>query len=258
MVIELYEKRVLSKQDTEGLDLTWGNTKAVRTLLERIANRQGTFANILAEGTMRAAEMLGAEAQKCGIYTIKGHAPRTHDHRAMWREMFDTATADIGTYESSYAGPPRPDISPLSNQFSPEEVSTHTAKSKGVRQFQDAVGTCVFCNRAALDEGLDAFNAVTGWAFTAKEAQDVGFRVANLMRAFNLRHGVSLNSERPSPRWSSAPLDGPAKGVSVDKHWNRMIDNYYNQMGWERETGKPLPATLKALGLEYVIGDLYG
>ncbi|MEK7353444.1 MAG: aldehyde ferredoxin oxidoreductase C-terminal domain-containing protein, partial [Chloroflexota bacterium] len=141
--------------------------------------------------------------------------------------------------------------------FSPEEVSTHTARSKGVRQFQDAIGTCIFCNRGALGDGLEAFNAVTGWEFTPKEAQDVGFRVANLMRAFNLRHGVTVDLERPSLRWSSAPVDGPAKGISITEHWDGMLDNYYRQMGWDRKTGKPLPETLKAIGLENVISDLY-
>lgn len=257
MVIELCEKGVLNRENTDGLDLKWGNTKAIRTLLERIANREGAFANMLAEGTMRAAETLGIEAQNCGIYAMKGISPRTHDHRAMWREMFDTATSDIGTYESSYLGPPHADITPISNRFSPEEVSTHTARSKGVRQFQDAIGTCIFCNRGALGDGLEAFNAVTGWEFTPKEAQDVGFRVANLMRAFNLRHGVTVDLERPSLRWSSAPVDGPAKGISITEHWDGMLDNYYRQMGWDRKTGKPLPETLKAIGLENVISDLY-
>ncbi|MDP6501691.1 MAG: aldehyde ferredoxin oxidoreductase C-terminal domain-containing protein [Dehalococcoidales bacterium] len=257
MVIELYEKGVLTQENTEGLDLKWGSTKAMRTLLERIANREGGFANMLAEGTLRVAECLGPEAQACGIYAMKGHSPRGHDHRAMWREMFDTATSDIATYESGYLGPAHPDISPLGDRFSPEEVSSHTAKSKGVRQFQDAIGTCIFCNRGALGEGLEAFNAATGWGFTPKEAQDVGFRVANLMRAFNLRHGVSIDLEYPSQRWSSAPSDGPAQGISIDEHWDSMLDIYYKEMGWDRETGRPLPETLTELGLENVIGDLY-
>ena len=77
------------------------------------------------------------------------------------------------------------------------------------------------------------------------------------MRAFNLRHGVSIELEHPSPRWSSAPVDGPAQGISIAEHWDDMLDNYYKQMGWDRETGRPLPETLKAIGLEQVIDDLY-
>ncbi len=58
MVIELYEKGVLTKDDTGGLELTWGNTRAIRVLLERIAHREGDFANLLAEGIKNAAEHL--------------------------------------------------------------------------------------------------------------------------------------------------------------------------------------------------------
>ncbi len=257
MVIELYEKRVLTLENTEGLDLSWGNTKAMRTLLERIANRQGGFANLLAEGTKHVADFLGPEAQNCGIYTMRGHSPRGHDHRAMWREMFDTCTADIGTYQSGYLGPPAPEIPPINDRFSPEQVSTNVAKAKGRRQFEDTLGTCIFCTRLPLSKILEAFSAVTGWDFTPKEAQDVGFRTANLMRAFNLRHGVSIALERPSPRWSSAPVDGPAQGISINEHWDNMLDNYYKLMGWDRETGRPFPETLRALGLERVISALW-
>ncbi len=256
MVIELFEKGVLTRQNTDGLDLTWGNTKAVRTLLERISSRQGAFANLLAEGTMRAAETLGPEARECGIYTFKGHSPRGHDHRAMWREMFDTATSDIGTYESGYFGSD-PDVHSLSNRFSPEDVSSNVALAKGRRQFDDTVGACNFCTVVPMRVLAEALNAMTGWDFTSREARDVGFRVANVMRAFNLRHGVSLDSERPSPRWSSAPVDGPAQGISIAGHWDSMLDNYYRLMGWDRKTGRPFPETLKALGLENIIGDLW-
>lgn len=175
----------------------------------------------------------------------------------MWREMFDTATSDIGTYESGYLGPPDPELPPLNDRFSPEEVSTNVAKVKGRRQFEDALGTCIFCTRLPLSDILEAFNAVTGWGFTPKEAQDVGFRAANLMRAFNLRHGVTVDVEYPSSRWGSAPVDGPAKGISIREHWDSMLDNYYRLMGWDRETGRPFPETLKALGLEHVISGLW-
>ncbi len=257
MVIDLYEQEAISREDTGGLELRWGNATAMRTLLERIANREGSFPNLLAEGTMRAAEALGPAAKACGIYTLKGHSPRGHDHRAMWREMFDTATSDIGTYQSGYMGPEDPDTPSLVNGFSPEEVSTHVAKTKGRRQFDDVLGTCIFCMRVPAQQVIDLLNAATGWDFTAKEAQDVGFRAAALMRAFNLKHGVSLETEQPSPRWSSAPVDGPAKGVSIAPHWEGMLDNYYEQMAWDRESGRPMPETLRALGLDDVVDDLW-
>ena len=64
MVIELFEKGVLTEKDTGGLDLRWGNTQALRKLLEQITLRQGDFAELLAEGTMRAAKALGQGNRK--------------------------------------------------------------------------------------------------------------------------------------------------------------------------------------------------
>ena len=55
----------------------------------------------------------------------------------------------------------------------------------------------------------------------------------------------------------STPVDGPAKGISTAAHWDGMLDNYYRLMGWDRQTGKPFPATLRALGLDSVVADLW-
>ncbi len=258
MVIELYEKGVLTQEQTEGLDLRWGKTDEIRKLLERIARREGVFASILAEGTMRAANALGPEAQACGVYALKGQSPRTHDDRSRWRELFDTATSDIGTFMSDYIGPADPDSQPpVKDKFSPEEVSTYVARAKGRRQFEDMLGTCWFCTSVPFRQLLDAVNAVTGWDVTPKEAEAAGFRVANLFRAFNLRHGITVDVEAPSPRWSSSPVDGQYRGISIRGHWERMLDNYYRHMGWERKTGRPFPQTLEALGLGHIIPDLW-
>ena len=257
MVMELYEKGHLNQKDTGGLDLKWGNTKDTRTLLERIAYREGPFANILAEGIARAAESLGPAAKEFGVYVMKGSAPRTHDHRAMWKRMFDSATADTGTDESGYFGPSDPYTHSLIDGFSPEEVSTNVAKCKGYHHFQDSLIVCFHAFHGTTGDLVEAVNAATGWDFTPKEAQDVGFRVANVFRAFNLRHGIKVELEHASPRYGSTPVDGPAKGISIQPHWESMLDNYYKLMGWDRMTGRPYPETLKSLGLDYIVKDLW-
>jgi aldehyde:ferredoxin oxidoreductase len=142
--------------------------------------------------------------------------------------------------------------------FSGEAVSSHVALTKGRRQFEDMLGTCVFCTRVPLQHVVDLLNLVTGWDFTPKEAQEAGFRAANLLRAFNIRHGLTPELEYPSERWSSTPTDGPIEGVSIRPHWDAMLDNYYSRMGWDRESGKPLRLVLWALGLEHVGDDLWG
>ncbi|MFH1559815.1 MAG: aldehyde ferredoxin oxidoreductase C-terminal domain-containing protein, partial [Chloroflexota bacterium] len=67
-----------------------------------------------------------------------------------------------------------------------------------------------------------------------------------------------IATEQPSPRWSSAPVDGPAKGITIVPEWEGMLDNYYKLMAWDRESGRPLPETLRALGLDDIAKDLWG
>lgn len=57
--------------------------------------------------------------------------------------------------------------------------------------------------------------------------------------------GIPAEMDAPSPRYGSTPVDGPAKGNSIMVYWNELRANYYELMGWDRETGKPLPDTLE-------------
>jgi len=63
--------------------------------------------------------------------------------------------------------------------------------------------------------------------------------------------------DRPSARYGSTPVDGPSEGKSIIPHWEEMLRNYYRQMGWDTETGKPLPETLNKLGLQHVTKDIW-
>ena len=83
-----------------------------------------------------------------------------------------------------------------------------------------------------------------------EDAMNVGRRAVNLARLFNLRNGIGAELDRPSERYGSTPPDGVAEGKSIQPHWDEMLRNYYNLMGWDENTGKPLPETLKELGLE--------
>jgi aldehyde:ferredoxin oxidoreductase len=85
-----------------------------------------------------------------------------------------------------------------------------------------------------------------------------GRRTAALMRAFNLRCGITPDLERPSKRYGSIPTDGPAKGQDIGANWERLVGVWYETVGYDPQTGKPLPATLRELGLEHLIPDLWG
>jgi aldehyde:ferredoxin oxidoreductase len=82
-----------------------------------------------------------------------------------------------------------------------------------------------------------------------------GKRIVNVLRLFNLRNGLTPAMEVPSPRYGSAPIDGPAEGQRILDHWSHIQEVYYKNMGWGPQTGIPLPGTLKALGLKPLTGD---
>jgi len=122
---------------------------------------------------------------------------------------------------------------------------------------EDSLVTCRFNTRMNVKLLCQAVSAVTGWCFSYEEGMNVGRRIAHLLRAFNVRHGVSgRRLDRPSPRYGSKPDAGPGKGKSLIDVWDKMLDAYYEGMGWDSD-GKPLPETLERYGLDYVARDLW-
>jgi aldehyde:ferredoxin oxidoreductase len=255
-VMECFEKGYLTGNDTDGLKMNWGNVEEIRKMLEKIARREG-FGDTLAEGAKRASTSIGGEAAKLAVYTHKGNTPRGHDHRARWNELLDTCLSDTGTIESTM-GPLRGDIFDLlgkpkvKDQFSPEEVPRSVALVGGWYQFEDCLGVCRFCMR---DPNLifETIKAATGREIDVNSALSIGKMAINQLRIFNIRHGLRRELERPSDRYGSAPVDGPAQGKRILSVWDEMVNNYYTHMGWDPSTGKPLPETLKSLGLEHLV-----
>jgi aldehyde:ferredoxin oxidoreductase len=253
-VMECYEKDLLTEDDLDGLEMTWGNAEATRTLLYNIAERKG-YGDILAEGVKYAAEQLGGEASHMAIFTGKCNTPRGHDHRGKWVEMLDTAVSNTGSMEAQPLvknpviwGMPQP-----FNPFSPEQVADAAAKEKPSLPFSDSLVTCYLITLNDVELLTEAVNSATGWNMTVEEAKKVGLRAVNMMRVFNSRAGHTPDQETLSLRYGSTPKDGPAEGKSIIPHWDAMVDKYYQLMGWDRKTGLPYPETLKDLDLEELI-----
>ena len=258
-LMECYERGLLNKDDFDGIEMTWGNVESVQKMLEKITHRDGC-GNVFAEGVKRAAEKIGGEAKDCAIYTRKGASPRGHDHRARRAEMMDTCMSNTGTIEVG-PGVPFPDLLGLpgdqimKERFNGMLLSTANAKTNGARQFMDCLIICFFC-APSFPLLLDCVNAATGWDMDIQEAMNVGRRLINQLRVFNYRHGLTKEVEAPSARYGSTPVDGPAKGQAIMPHWDALRSNYYQNMGWDPETGKPLPETLEHLELAHLIPDL--
>jgi len=252
-VMECYGKGYLTKDDVGGLEMSWGNVESVRQLLHMIANRQG-FGDILAEGVMRASQKVGGEAAKSAIYTRKGNSPRGHDHRTAWGELFDTTVSNTGTIETSRL---TMDPKAANEPGNPIDTSTGVALTKGTMEFEDSLGVCRFNTRTNMVLLAEAVSAATGWDFTPEEAKSVGLRAVNMMKAFNIRAGITKEFDYPSARYGSIHVDGRWKGIGIMPNWEEMLENYYSLMEWDIETGKPLPETLKKLGLENIIVDIW-
>ena len=256
-VMECQEKGYITEAQL-GFKLTWGDAGGARRLLEMISKRQG-LGDLLAEGVKRAAEKLGGPAQDCAIYLEKGAVPRGHDHRGRWDEMLDTATSGTGTMETGNPVHPTELGQPARiNPFDGEAVAKLVAGLRGRRNFEDSLGICIFTTRTRLENVCRALSAATGWHYTVEEAMRFGRRTAAINRVVSLRGGLTSALERPSTRYGSTPVDGPAKGQSVREQWDKMVDVWYAGVGYDRQTGKPLPQTLRSLGLDWLIPEVWG
>jgi aldehyde:ferredoxin oxidoreductase len=257
-VMECQEQGYLAPARMGGLVVRWGDAEAANALLQMIVRREG-FGDVLAEGVKRASERVGGPAADCAIYTQKGASPRGHDHRARWEEMLDTCTGSTGTLETGPVFYPAEFGLPSRiNPFDPEQVATNVGKFNGRRAFEDSLGACIFTTRTLVETVCQALGAATGWDYHREEAVRMGRRTGALFRAFNLRCGIGPELERPSRRYGSSPVDGPAKGQATEPHWERMLNIWYTLMGYDRKTGKPTPETLRALGLERLIPEVWG
>jgi aldehyde:ferredoxin oxidoreductase len=168
--------------------------------------------------------------------------------------MLDTCTSNTSTIEATRGGvfPERMGYPPVFDKFSPWEVAAVNAKENGWLQFVDCLGICCFCcpNRELT---VKCANAVTGRDLDLKSANHIGLRIVNLLRVFNFRHGLKPELEKPSLRYSETPKDGPVKGRPIQPHFDFMVRIYRELMGWDPDTGRPLPQTLKSVGLEELI-----
>jgi aldehyde:ferredoxin oxidoreductase len=257
--IECFEKGLITKEDTGGVELTWGNVPAIREMLRKIAFREG-FGDLLAEGVKKGSEKLGRGSQDLAIYTEKGNSPRGHDHRGRWIEMVDTCISDTGTMAVGPAWLPQEQGAKANpDMFNWEDLAEQLGKHNGRMMFEDSLGICRFTSRTSMEGLGKAIEASTGWEnFTGEEALAVGRRVSHLLRVYNLRCGITADMEKPSKRYGSVAVDGPMAGKDdLYVHWEEIRQRYYALMGWDLKTGRPFPETLKEAGLADLIPDAW-
>ena len=269
--MELYEKGLLIKEDTDGLELTWGNDEAVLTLLEKIAKREG-FGDLLADGVVVAAKRIGKGSEKYAMH-VKGLEIFQADPRGLKGYALGFAVATRGgdhlRSEPSFEFTEDPEEG-IRRFGVPESAFRLEYKGKGkvVKFYEersalaDSLNVCknTLVNMEILpfDQAAKLLTAVTGILFTEKMVQETCERIVNLERAYIVREGIRRKDDTLPERFLKEPLPpecGPSAGSVVELE--PMLDEYYQAHGWQLDTGIPTREKLSQLGLEKIAKDLH-
>lgn len=255
--MELYEKGILSREETDGLELKFGNHEAMVDLVTKMAFRQG-FGDVLADGVKAAAEKIGRGAEKYAMH-VKGLELPGYDVRGAKAHGLNMATSYTGgDHNRGYA---------FQEIFSipvPEQIDRLAVEGKGkLTKWNQDIRTatcdcppmCAFLLDMAVpaiaaQNSADLINAVAGLDFTAEDIAAVGERVNNLARVFNIREGFTRKDDTLPERILTEPLKaGNSKGQYISREeLNLMLDEYYQERGWT-PAGIPTRDKLLELGL---------
>jgi aldehyde:ferredoxin oxidoreductase len=234
--IECYENGILTKKDTGGIDLHWGDHKAMIAMLEKIAKREGIGA-IFADGVKAAAKRIGRGAEKYAVQ-VGGQEVGMHDPKL-------GGGFSAGARYQMDATPGR-----HTQGFGPDSFTSHVVNASGMCLIGFGFG-------AGPERLKDFINAVTGADYTLKAMLKAGERIGTLRHVFNLREGINELDWVPHPRITGDPpqKEGPLAGVTIDQlgqvFWNM------GALGWDPKTTKPSKQKLLELGLKDIAKELW-
>jgi len=231
--IECYENGILTKEDTDGIELKWGDHKSIVQLTEKMVKCEG-IGKILADGVKIAAEKIGKGAEKYAVH-IGGQELGMHDPKLM--KPGDTGAA-------------RYHIDPTPGRHTqaagPGSFGTHVV---------NATGMCLFGGMGPFL--LQYMQAVTGHPYTQEELDQCGERILTVRHCFNLREGINPLQWTVHPRIVGDPplQEGPLAGVRADIE----AQDYWclGGLDWDRVTTKPSKAKLMKLGLNEIADELH-
>ncbi len=257
--MECYERGLLSKSETDGLELNFGNHEAAVALVHKIAKREG-LGDLLAEGVKRAAAQLGRGSDQFAMH-VKGLEMCGYDPRGLKTFALGLAVGTRGGCHNR-SGAYEPDMKGHVDRFTADPSRGKLARDQeNYAAVFDSLVLCKFirgCFKDFYAEASQLYSMATGLPLTAAELKTAGERIWNLKKAFNIREGWTKADDWLPPRFLHEPIpDGAAKGVYVlEDELRMMIDAYYEARGWTPEGLIP-PAKLRELGLEDLIPSLY-
>lgn len=262
LAMECYERGLISKSDTGGLDLTWGRPDAIVMLTGQIGRREG-FGAVLADGAGKAAERIGRGAAEFAM-AILGQSLPFHDPRmnpalatAMLCDANPAHHMDCGLTTQLQAGLPLgedPALQvPAVNIFQDFGGlgSIHATGAK-LHQLFNAAGLCALYTIGGPVPLAELIGAVTGREFGWTDALAAGHRILTLRQAFNAREGITPRQFQFPRRIREELLPvGPWAGRRID--FEALRAGYFEALGWDLDSGWPKPPVLEALGLADLI-----
>ena len=259
--MEAYEKGILSLDDTDGIDLSWGNPQAMEKCIRLIAQRKG-LGEILSQGVCKAADIIGGGSDQFA-YHCKGLELTGFDPRGLMACALGYAISTRGgDFTSIYALP--------ETKWSPDKCREHFGTDKAADRFStegkgnlvkhsalvsaviDSLGICKVPALSLLCEfdlkrEAELTSLLTGWNVNAETLLHIGERIFNIENLFNLRQGEWQQKESLPEKFQNIPLnEGSAKGKTVDI--GTMVQDFYTSMGWD-DQGRPKIEKLRDLGL---------
>ncbi len=261
--MECYERGILGPEDTDGLELTFGNPEALIETIKKIIKRKG-LGDILAEGSRRAAEQIGGEAPDYSM-SIKGQEVAMHDPRVKYGHGLGIAVSPTGAdhmhsvHDSGYQTEEGiVDLKPLGvlDPLPFDDISTD--KVRMVRQAMmwrvtyNLTGICYF-HAWTPQQTKELINAATGWNTSVLEIWLAGERAYDMARAFNAREGFGPQDDALPERLMKALPEGPVAGqVYSEKEFAHALKTFYAMMGWDPDTAAPTREKLEALDIGWV------
>ena len=254
-LMECYENGLFTIDELDGIDLRWGNAKAIVEMAERICEYKGIGVP-LNGASVKAAEELGRGAEYLCVASgieIPHHCSRNNPAMARTFQFDPTPGRHVKGGRGAGFG------------FGPPEVKyifddTGEADKVGTigAEYDNLSGFCHFAFLMQPGAKYKYINAVTGMDYTEEDFDNMGLRSYTIRAAFNLREGMRRKDYTISDRnIGKPPMDkGPLSGITIPS--DKLADNFFEAMGWHAETGVPTKAFLEKVGgLDEVISDLY-
>lgn len=252
---ECYEKGLITKKDTDGQDLVWGNFEAMTEMLKKLSLREG-FGNFLADGALKAAEKLGKDSWKFVIH-VKGQdsldGVRINKGWGFGIILSPVAGRHLrGSLSSFWLGSDKP-----INSY--EGVPEKIYWSQQQKAVQDILGYCSYVYGLDLDDWVSMATAATGLLLSKDKLLYIGLQAHNLEKAFNTLHaGFERKDDYPCYRYYNEPVrSGPYKGERIDHaSWDQMLNEHYKLHKWDVKTSLQTREGLSEIGLPDVADRL--